>query len=83
MTIIETLPANMTYVEGSAIPEPSEVSTDTRRLMWTANFVPTDGLTVTYQVSPQAVGRHPLSLGPADSATTTPRRECGVPGAGG
>jgi hypothetical protein len=63
MTIIETLPANMTYVEGSAIPAPSEVSTESRRLTWVQNFAPADGLTVTYRVRPLAVGRHPLSLG--------------------
>jgi Mg-chelatase subunit ChlD len=63
MTLVETLPANMAYVEGSAIPEPSEVATDTRRLVWTANFVPVDGMTITYRVRPLAVGRHPLSLG--------------------
>lgn len=67
LTIVETLPPNMRYVEGSADPEPEAISPDGKSLRWGLNFVPSEGITLTYRIQPQAPGSHPTSLGAAVS----------------
>ncbi len=60
VTITDELPANMQLVPGSAVPEPDQVADYTWR--WRFDDVPTDGVTVTYQLMPLEPGWHPTSL---------------------
>jgi len=53
--ITDTLPANMAYVAGSAVP-PSTVGADSRTLVWRAASLTVDGITITYKVRPLQVG---------------------------
>jgi uncharacterized protein YegL len=57
--ITDVLPANMTYAWGSGIPAP-RVRDDT--LAWSYAVWPTDGVTITYVVEPQDLGRHPTNV---------------------
>ncbi|UMG93679.1 DUF11 domain-containing protein [Nocardioides sp. TF02-7] len=66
-TIIDTLPAGMTYVPGSATPEPA-ISPDGRVLTWNLDGVPTNAVqTLTYQ----AVADDSVTPGQALTNTVT------------
>ncbi len=60
LTVVDTLPANMRYVAGSAVPAPVEAGPDW--LKWTWTVVPTSGVTVTFQVEPLQSGRWPTNV---------------------
>ncbi len=59
LTVLDTLPANMLYVPGSAVPSPDATGADW--LKWTWTVVPATGVTVTFRVEPQEVGRWPTN----------------------
>jgi len=63
MTVTQNLPAGVDYVTDSADPPATEIGADGKRLVWTENFVPVDGLTITLRVRPRAVGYKPVSAG--------------------
>lgn len=76
-TITDTLPAGMTYVPGSATPEPS-VSPDGRTLTWSLDGVPTNAVqSLTYQ----AVADDSVTPGQTltNTATSTLRGETSRP----
>jgi hypothetical protein len=59
LTVVDTLPSNMTYVSGSAAPAPADSGSDW--LKWTWSVVPSTGVTVTFRVEPQEPGRWPTN----------------------
>jgi Mg-chelatase subunit ChlD len=61
MTITDVLPANMQYVEDSAQPAPDK-GDPTAGFTWQANYVPRDGLTITFKVRPLETGYHPTNV---------------------
>jgi hypothetical protein len=61
VTIIDVLPPTVAYVPLSAEPE-AVLSPAGDQLVWTVNFVPPDGLTVTLRLRPLHAGRHSVSL---------------------
>ncbi len=61
MTIIDTLPPNMEYIENSSEPQ-ADVSPGKDQLTWTQNFVPSDGLTMSFKVRPKDVGFWPTNV---------------------
>jgi Mg-chelatase subunit ChlD len=60
ISVNDHLPQNMEYVPDSAEPQ-AEVSPAGDQLTWTQNFVPADGLTMTFKVRPQEAGDHPTN----------------------
>jgi hypothetical protein len=62
LRISDRLPDNMSFVEGSASPEPSSYDSQTADLTWQFDSVPTDGVTITFAVEPQQVGEWPTNL---------------------
>jgi hypothetical protein len=62
MTIDGTLPLDTTYVDGSAVPPPTDRSPDGRRLRWQFDFAPADGVTVTLRLRPDRSGQQPSGL---------------------
>ncbi len=62
MTVTDVLPKNVRYVAGSAHPAPKYVSPEGDVLEWEAGYVPTDGLTYTYEVEPLEVGPHDTNI---------------------
>lgn len=61
VTIIDALPPAVAYVPDSAEPE-AAISPDGSQLVWTENFVPPVGLTVTLRLRPRHAGRQTVSL---------------------
>ncbi len=59
ITIIDEVPSNMVYVEGSSVPP---ARWDGRRLSWTLDGVTPSGTTLRYQLLPQQVGRWPTNV---------------------
>lgn len=62
LAVDDVLPENMRYVPGSGEPAPKSISPNGRALSWEANFVPPEGITLTYAVEPLEVGFHPTNL---------------------
>ncbi|HRA20253.1 MAG TPA: VWA domain-containing protein [Anaerolineae bacterium] len=62
LTIVETLPANMAYIDGSANP-PADVSGDKKTLTWEYQNVSEAGVTLSYAIRPLAPGYRAVSLG--------------------
>jgi len=56
----ERLPGNMELVWGSDNP-PGRTSGED--LLWAWSIWPAEGITITYELEPQELGRHPVSLG--------------------
>lgn len=63
MTVIDTLPDNMEYVEGSGQPEPNDFGTNNDQLTWRTSFVPKEGVTYTFKLRPREVGYHRTNNG--------------------
>jgi hypothetical protein len=61
LTVADTLPANMEYVPGSAVP-PARWDAATRRLTWRASDVSFAGWRASYQVIPQQEGYWPTNV---------------------
>jgi Mg-chelatase subunit ChlD len=61
MTIVDELPANMRYIEGSARPA-AAWDPAARTLTWQLTNVPFTGAQVTFQVEPLELGRHPTNV---------------------
>ncbi len=61
LTVVDALPATMRYVPGSAVPAPTSIDPPGARLTWETDYVPTDGLTITFQGQPSETGCQPLS----------------------
>lgn len=61
LTIIDTVPANMTYVIGSAQPV-AVWNAAARTLTWIFSSVPETGHAMSFQVRPQEAGRHPTNV---------------------
>ena len=68
----ERLPENMELVWGSDNPPGRSSGED---LLWAWNIWPAEGITITYELEPQALGRHPVSEG----ATVELRFDRGAP----
>lgn len=62
LTVTDVLPDNMLYVDGSADPEPKSISPNRDILEWQTNYVPSDGVTFTFQVEPQQPGDWPTNI---------------------
>lgn len=62
VTLVDRLPANMTFEPGSARPIAPAVSADGRTLTWTLAGVPLAGLALTYRVRPTEAGTHPTNV---------------------
>lgn len=62
LTIVEILPANMAYIDGSANP-PADVSGDKKTLTWEYQNVSEAGVTLSYVIRPLAPGYRAVSLG--------------------
>lgn len=58
----ETLAAGIDYVSDSAVPQPIGVGPE-RTLSWLENYVPDEGLTMTYRVMPREIGERAISQG--------------------
>ncbi len=62
LSITDAVPDNFVYIADSAVPEPTYVSHDRSRLTWTSSYVPLDGVTITLDVEPRELGRHPTNV---------------------
>ncbi len=62
LTITDTLPDNMRYVPDSAEPEPDTMTPAGDKLTWDTNFVPKDGVTITFEVEPLEPGYWPTNV---------------------
>jgi Mg-chelatase subunit ChlD len=60
LSIVDALPENMQYVEGSAVPAPAERTAGWLRWAWTV--VPESGVVVTYQLQPLQAGLWPTNI---------------------
>lgn len=57
VSVVDALGDTMSYEDGSALPA-AVVSADRGSLYWQLPLISADGLTLTYQLRPQALGRH-------------------------
>jgi Ca-activated chloride channel family protein len=62
LTIVDTIPANMDYIDDSSNP-PAEVSSDRKTLTWEMQNVSQAGVSLSYAVRPLAPGYRAVSLG--------------------
>jgi len=60
LTIVDTIPANMEYIDDSSDP-PAEVSSDKKTLTWEMQSVAKGGVVMTFKVRPLEVGYHPTN----------------------
>jgi Mg-chelatase subunit ChlD len=61
LNITDLVPANMQYIDQSADPAPAS-GNPLEGLVWKMNYVPKDGLTITYQLRPLEPGYHPTNV---------------------
>ncbi len=63
LIVTETLREGVDFVPGSATDDEKNpiFELDGRRLRWTMNYVPKDGVTFTYQVRPESPGFHQVT----------------------
>lgn len=61
LVVIDKLPSNMEFIPGSDVP-PAEVSASQDELKWEQNYIPKDGITLTFQVRPKQVGFWPTNV---------------------
>jgi Mg-chelatase subunit ChlD len=61
LTVTDVLPPNMQYVTDSAQPAPNK-GDPTTGFTWQANYVPRDGITITFKVRPLETGYHPTNV---------------------
>jgi hypothetical protein len=61
LTIVDRLPSDMAYVADSAQPAPDK-GDPVSGLVWQMNYVPADGVTITFRVRPLELGRRPTNL---------------------
>ena len=61
-TLVDEVPANMTFLAGSGRPLEPQASPDGRILTWRLTNVRSPGFTLTYQLRPQAVGTWPTNV---------------------
>ena len=61
LIIVDQLPTNMRYVDGSARPA-ADYDAGRRTLTWRLADVPFAGATVTFQLEPTQLGRHPTNV---------------------
>lgn len=60
LTIVDELPDNMRYIEGSANPEPDAI--EPNKLTWNLDVIPSAGVTITYDVAPLEAGIWPTNI---------------------
>ncbi len=60
LSIVDELPDNMRYIAGSANPEPDVV--EPNKLEWNLDVIPSDGVTITYDVEPLEEGIWPTNI---------------------
>ncbi len=63
LVVTEALPGGMTFVADSAVPAPVEIDAGAGRLRWQENYVPEEGITITFKTRPLGPGHQPVSLG--------------------
>lgn len=63
LVVTELLPGGMAFVAGSAVPAPGEIDAGAGRLRWEENYVPEEGITITFQARPLGPGHQPVSRG--------------------
>jgi Mg-chelatase subunit ChlD/DNA-binding beta-propeller fold protein YncE len=61
ITVTDQVPANMRYLDGSAVP-PAEFNPATRTLRWTLADVPFNGFGLRYALQPLAAGTWPTNV---------------------
>jgi hypothetical protein len=62
LVVSDRLPPNIQLVPGSAAPPPRSISPAGDVLVWESDQLPADGVTLTYRVVPQELGRHPANV---------------------
>ena len=60
ITVRDVVPDNMKYIEGSGVPPPERIVDNVLFFRW--DVVPSDGITITYQLEPLEVGTHPTNV---------------------
>ncbi|MEO8082629.1 MAG: VWA domain-containing protein [Ardenticatenales bacterium] len=63
MSVVDNIPDNMDYIEGSAQPEPNTIGANGEYLEWSQTHIPKDGVTFTFKLRPLEVGYHRTNNG--------------------
>ncbi len=74
LTVIDNIPENMDYIEGSAQPEPNAIGANGEYLEWRQTHIPKDGVTFTFKVRPLEVGYHRTNKGAYGTYTDNKNR---------